>query len=502
MFYMMAGPGSRFYGYIFEWIFSRPPDKYPLWMDILASMLSGTGFAFVSTYINHFYRTDTPSTELVPAPEPTPAPEPPPEPTPEPKPFTLNGHPYGWNRVESRFEHTWIIAPPGSGKTQLMQSMIYCDLLAVAKGEASIVVIDSQGPMIEVIRNLKLFEQLPLKVIDPAEDIAINPFAKATSEADMNASQGLLSYVIGSLFDAPMTPKQAGMFRWVVRAMNQTPNATIKTMMDVLKGAQIDSIGWDADTRAYFETSFYKDASLRETKEQVAWRIDAILSSKTLKRIFTNERNDLRFGPLINNPCVTLVYTNKELLGKQGAELMGRIAIAQILRAAQTRKGGGLPTFVYIDEAQDYIPNDPNIPELLDQARKQKVGLVLAHQRLDHFKGPVLSALENDCGTILASRLRDVGNLPKYMETYEEELRKTNTGEFMCFIRDQTPRAVKVVVPPFVLEQFATRPYVPQRPFTEVEEEEGTEEEHAVEPQPPVPARRRRPPSDKSAQDW
>jgi len=40
-------------------------------------------------------------------------------------------------------------------------------------------------------------------------------------------------------------------------------------------------------------------------------------------------------------------------------------------------------TFVYIDEAQDYF--DQGIENLLNQARKYKTGLILAHQNLGQF---------------------------------------------------------------------------------------------------------------------
>ena len=40
-------------------------------------------------------------------------------------------------------------------------------------------------------------------------------------------------------------------------------------------------------------------------------------------------------------------------------------------------------TFVYIDEAHEYF--DDTIDELLNQARKFRVGMVLAHQNLDQL---------------------------------------------------------------------------------------------------------------------
>ena len=273
--------------------------------------------------------------------------------------------PFGWKDSSTRFEHTWIIAPPKSGKTQLLQAMIADDLTKVESNEASIVVIDSQGPMLDVLKNLQLFDRIPLTVIDPAHDIAINPFSISTnSEQDLTNTIFLLTYIIGSLLDAPMTAKQTGMFRWVVMGLLQTPDATLRTLMNVLRGEKLNTKAFDADTKDYFDNSFYRDSSLKETKDQVAWRIDTLLSHPPMRRMLSEPRTDLDFNRALQNPCVTLIHTNKELLSDNGAEFFGRYCIAMLLRASQARRGGGLPSYIYIDECQDYIANDPNIPIL------------------------------------------------------------------------------------------------------------------------------------------
>jgi hypothetical protein len=393
-----------------------------------------------------------------------------------------------WYRdLSTRFEHAWIIAPPKSGKTQLLQSMIAWDLPAARDGKASIVVIDSQGPMIETLKHLAIFNHIPLRIIDPAYDVSANPFA--ISGTDDNANF-MLNYIIGALYDAPMTSKQSGMFQWVLRGLTQTGGATIRLLMQVLLGHRLDTTNFDDDTREYFENSFYRDTSLNDTKEQVGWRIRNMLSNATVARMFSQERNDLDFTPIFDSPGVTLIYTNKKLLKSAGTELFGRICIAQILLASQAREGRGLNSFVYVDECQDYIKSDPHMPELLDQARKQNIGFILAHQRLNQMKGDVYDALCNDAGMIMASRLRECGSLPKYMECSEDDLRRTKVGEFMCFIRDQRPyKAQSITVPGFVLEKMPKRTYTPPPPRAATPEPPRASPPPSAPPPAPSPSR-------------
>src|SRR5262249_35281962 len=84
-----------------------------------------------------------------------------------PVPFTIP--------EKARFEHQWIVAPPGAGKSTLIQHLIGQDLELVAAGKASIVVMESNRDLIKAVEGLKDFapgERLEGKlVVIDAEDI-------------------------------------------------------------------------------------------------------------------------------------------------------------------------------------------------------------------------------------------------------------------------------------------------------------------------------------------
>src|SRR4051795_6133006 len=108
------------------------------------------------------------------------------------------------------------------------------------------------------------------------------------------------------------------------------------------------------------------------------------------------------------------------VLKQEGCEILGRFFIALIAQAAQER--ASIPddrrrsTFVYIDEAHDYF--DESIENLLNQARKYHVGIILAHQNLDQFE-PRLRA------TVMASTsTKMVGGLSaKDASAFSKEMR-------------------------------------------------------------------------------
>lgn len=91
---------------------------------------------------------------------------------------------------EARFEHCMVVAGTGHGKTQTLQSLIYDDLQRVREGECSVVVIDSQGDLINTILHLEEFSPTApnsladrLMLIDPNDiefPVCLNMFAMNT----------------------------------------------------------------------------------------------------------------------------------------------------------------------------------------------------------------------------------------------------------------------------------------------------------------------------------
>src|SRR5262249_38507844 len=137
----------------------------------------------------------------------------------------------------------------------------------------------------------------------------------------------------------------------------------------------------DGITARFFQTQFFSN-SFNDTRQQILTRLYSVLSNSVLDRMFNNERNKVNLFEAMNRGSLILINTAKDLLKQEGCEILGRFFIALIAQAAQER--AGIPeqlrtdTFVYIDEAHDYF--DESMENLLNQARKYRCGLVLAHQ--------------------------------------------------------------------------------------------------------------------------
>ncbi|MEO0792370.1 MAG: type IV secretory system conjugative DNA transfer family protein, partial [Pseudomonadota bacterium] len=379
---------------------------------------------------------------------------------------------------QTRFEHTHVIAGTGHGKTQLIQHLIAQDLDQVAQGEASVVVLDSQGDLIDNISHLDVFARGGpladrLVLIDPTDvafPVALNMFDMNTDAPDpleqeklLNGVLELYDYIFGSLLGAELTQKQDVIFRYVARLLLLIPGASIQHLLRLMEdGGLEDFAGYigklDSPTaRAFFETEF-NNKDFNATKQQVRRRLWGILENKTFEHMFSSPHSKLRLSDEMNAGKVILINTSKALLKQTGTEIFGRFFVALITQAALERasvpKSERVPTHVYIDEANDYFKGgDQNLPIILEQARKYRISMTLSHQFLDQLDAKlkasfaantsikIVGGVSDKDARAMASEMRTTAETIAAMRKFDDH------SEFAISVKNVTAGAMRLRVP-------------------------------------------------------
>lgn len=376
-----------------------------------------------------------------------------------------------------RFEHCHIVGGTGHGKTQLMQRMIHADLLKAISDNRSIVVIDSQGDLINKLSRLALFDPdasnslaSRLILIDPS-DVAypaslnlfdshverVNGYSGADRERVLNGVIELYETFFGEMLGAELTQKQGVIFRYLARLMMTIPGATIHTLMHLMEDGKayksyMDAL--DGSARHFFATEFFHP-SFAATKKQILKRLWGVLSTPAFERMFAQKSNKIDMFAALQSGKIILVSTAKDMLKSDGSALLGRFFIAMIAQAALERStiapDERTPTFVYIDEAQEYF--DDSIETILNQARKYSVGLTLAHQTLDQLSPRLRSAILSNTSFKCAGGVssKDARALADELRTTTDFIegmkRRGDRSEFAVWLKQSTPQAIRLSVP-------------------------------------------------------
>jgi|SRR5579862_510570 len=318
---------------------------------------------------------------------------------------------------EQRFQHQWVLGSTGSGKTTYLSNLITADLERVARGECSIVLLDSQLALYQLAKcrlfapGEPLYGKLVLIEPNARNPVALNPFQigrgryAADDERQINATVDLLTYAFGSIFEADLSTLQSGAARYIIRLMLEIPGATIETLTDFLTAKNYLKPEYQecikklkGPAKSYFENRF---EHLRpETKSGILDRLYMLREHSAIDGMFCAPDCKLDLYTEMQGGKVIIVNADKDYLTQDRTELFGRFFIAMLLQAAQQRAPlrdeQKLPCFCYIDEAHDYIRKDPRVPVLVDQVRKQRISMTFAHHRESQIDDKnVLAALQH-----------------------------------------------------------------------------------------------------------
>jgi hypothetical protein len=380
----------------------------------------------------------------------------------------------------SRFEHMHIVGGTGHGKTQLLQYLILHDLPHVASGRRSVIVIDSQGGLINEILSLASVGAMAERVvlIDPQKYIpALNLFdfgmdrlarySRDDQEMLLNQAIELYKYLFGALLGAGLTQGQDVVFKALARLMMVVPDATIDNLIDFLKQPELTRRyvqKMDARGQRFFETEFFH-SKYDVRREGIATRLWGVILERDLADMFAAARNKLDMADAMNRGSLILINTNKRRLGQEASAIFGRFFIALIGQATHEREVSDQSklrdTFVYIDEGHEYF--DARLGSLFEQGRKFGVGVVIAHQHLGQFGlgqfGDILldTVMGNTAvkivGGVSPDDARDFAKAMNCEREFLQGLRKHPDKkkppytQFACFVKDYTERAICLEVP-------------------------------------------------------
>jgi type IV secretory pathway VirB4 component len=342
--------------------------------------------------------------------------------------------------TDTRFSGHWIVARQGMGKTTLLKQMFAKD----AQTDCSIVILDSKGELSGPIRKLALGDRLV--VIDPDDRIGINPFAATKSEHVISH----LGYMLGGLLETNITPKQRTFFDTLVECLFAFPNPSIPLLWDILSNSpkayknQISTYSEDIQSFFFREWETYTD-----TAKEMQWRLRGLKSKKSLWDMLSAQQNRFDIGQAMDEGKIIVIDNTQAKCTAEGCGFIGRLFLAQIwsagtqraLRPPHLKK----PVYVYIDEAHLIIKRDQKVAAIIDELRSQKIGLILAHQRLrgqiDDIN--VQAALEN-CAIKTVNVDAEAHYFSKLLHIPEDRMNQLPRFHFAQHHLDYGPQIVEI----------------------------------------------------------
>jgi hypothetical protein len=139
-------------------------------------------------------------------------------------------------------------------------------------------------------------------------------------------------------------------------------------------------------------------------------KLGQFTSNPLIRNIVGQEKNSMNFREIMDNKKILLINLSKGQVGEENANLLGAMITTKIYLAAMSR--ADLPKaelakkpnfYLYIDEFQNVV-ND-SFANILSEARKYKLSLLMAHQYIEQMPETVRAAIFGNVGTTIAFRV-------------------------------------------------------------------------------------------------
>ncbi|MEO5927417.1 MAG: type IV secretion system DNA-binding domain-containing protein [Patescibacteria group bacterium] len=387
------------------------------------------------------------------------------------------GHDYQIRmKGQDRRRHTYIIGKSGSGKTELMKSMVKQD---IEEGRG-VCVIDPHGDFAD--------DALSFVPRERADDVIY--FSPADTERPLGLNMlefderypEQKTFVINEMlkiFDKLYDLKSTGgpMFEQYMR------NAMQLIMDDPESGStlmEIPRVLADEDFRAYklskCKTQVVKDfwtkeaqkaggeASLQNMVPYITSKLTPFISNDIMRPIIGQQKSAFNVRQAMDEGKILLLNLSKGKLGDINAYLIGMVLVGKILMASLSRADMEASErkdfYLYIDEFQNFLTD--SISAILSEARKYGLDLVIAHQFIGQLtqKGDTLvrDAIFGNVGSMMAFR---VG--PDDAEFLEKEFAPVFNQHDLINVEAFTCNA-KILIDNTASRPFNMKPYRPTPP--------------------------------------
>ncbi|HLE49633.1 MAG TPA: type IV secretion system DNA-binding domain-containing protein [Patescibacteria group bacterium] len=317
---------------------------------------------------------------------------------------------------EDRMKHVYIIGRTGTGKTELLKTMILQDMRA-GKG---LCFLEPHGDGIEELLELVPPERAEDVIIfDPSDTerpVGFNLLAVKSTEEMMQVSSAIINLMY-KLYDPHKTGMVGPRFEHSIRNAMLTvavqPGASfvevVRALTDDKYVQELLPKVTDPIVRRYWTDQIAKTDQFHksETLDYIVSKFGKFITNKMVRNIIGQSSSTLDFRKAMDEGKIVFLKLAKGLLGEEDSNFLGLILVPKVLQAALSRqdipKEQRRPFYLYVDEFQNFAT--PDFAQMLSEARKYGLGLVLANQFVSQLEESVKDAVFGNIGTLMSYRV-------------------------------------------------------------------------------------------------
>jgi len=348
---------------------------------------------------------------------------------------------------DDRRRHMYVIGKTGVGKSEFLKDMILQDI----KNGEGVCFIDPH----DTIDKL-----LPLIPPERAEDVILFDPSDTSRPMGLNmleaADEQQKHYVVSSivglmykLYDPNKTGIIGPRFEHAIRnamltVMSEPGNTFVEVVRALTDAGFVQELlpkVQDPIVRRYWTDQIAQTSDFHKSEvlDYIVSKFGRFVTNKMMRNIIGQSKSAFNFREAMDNGKILLISLSKGKIGEENSSFLGLILVPKILVAAMSRQD--VPEeqrrdfYLYVDEFQNFAT--PDFAQILSEARKYRLNLIVANQFIGQMEEEVKNAIFGNVGTLVSFRVgvTDANYLQHEFQPVFTENDLINVDRFNAYVK-------------------------------------------------------------------
>ncbi len=316
-------------------------------------------------------------------------------------------------KTDDRRRHIYIVGKTGMGKTTLLENMVLSDILA----GHGVCYIDPHGDTAEKILDFipshRVNDVVYFNPADMEYPVGFNILETVDDNKKHLVASGLMG-VFKKIWPDVWSPRMEYILQNCVLALLDYPGATLlginRLLVDKEYRKRVISKIRDPIVKTFWVAEFtsWSEKYATEAIAPVQNKVGQFLSASIIRNIVAQVKSTIDPRRVMDDGKILIVNLSKGKIGEDNMRLLGGMIVTKIQLAAMERVD--IPNeidrrdfYLFVDEFQNFA--NQSFANILSEARKYRLNLVVAHQYIKQLEEEVAWAVFGNVGTIIAFRV-------------------------------------------------------------------------------------------------
>ena len=316
---------------------------------------------------------------------------------------------------KDRSRHMYIIGKTGMGKSTLLENLAIQDI----QSGRGLAFIDPHGKtadlLLEYVPENRIKDVLYFAPFDMDYPVSFNVMEDVGPDKRHLVANGLMAAFKKIWVDA-WSARMEYILNNIMLALLEYPDSTLigvnRMLADEGYRNKVVANITDPSVKAFWTDEFakYGPKYMQEAGAAIQNKIGQFISNPLVRNIIGQSKSTFDIRKIMDEGKILIINLSKGRVGEANANLLGSMLITKIYLGAMSRADvhddelQKLPNFfLYVDEFQNFA--NESFADILSEARKYKLNLIIAHQYIEQMTEEVRAAVFGNVGSMISFRV-------------------------------------------------------------------------------------------------